>query len=121
MNTDFRHGLGCFPDKTICVHLRSSVANPLIVIDNAIALHCNSPERDQRCQFRYNAIVTPATAASEPDVLGRLAGEIDEYLTRRLDDLDLPENLAQAVRYAMLGGGKRLRPGLVVLCCEAVG
>ena len=31
----------------------------------------------------------------------------------------MPENLAEAVRYAVLGGGKRLRPGLVVLCCEA--
>src|SRR6267142_4008403 len=38
MNTDFRYGLGCFPDKRICVHLRSSVANLLIVIENAIAL-----------------------------------------------------------------------------------
>lgn len=31
------------------------------------------------------------------------------------------ERLAEAMRYAVLGGGKRLRPALVLLACEAVG
>jgi len=46
---------------------------------------------------------------------------VDEFLADRLSSLDLPEHLANAVRYAVLGGGKRLRPILSVLCCETVG
>jgi geranylgeranyl diphosphate synthase type II len=33
----------------------------------------------------------------------------------------LPGNLREAIEYALLGAGKRLRPILVVRCCEAVG
>lgn len=33
----------------------------------------------------------------------------------------VPERLADALRYAMLGGGKRLRPALVLLACEVCG
>ena len=36
-------------------------------------------------------------------------------------DADVPDRLAEAVRYASLGSGKRLRPYLVVRCCELVG
>ena len=56
-----------------------------------------------------------------PRVLTDVAAEIEEDLRRRLAELTLPANLSEAVRYAVLGGGKRLRPGLVVLCCQAVG
>lgn len=65
--------------------------------------------------------VNQSATATESDALGSLATEIELYLSRRLDDADLPENLAGAVRYAVLGGGKRLRPGLVLMCCEAIG
>ncbi len=34
---------------------------------------------------------------------------------------DVPDRLAQAVRYSALGSGKRLRPYLVVRCCALVG
>lgn len=33
----------------------------------------------------------------------------------------MPDNLAEAIRYSSLSGGKRLRPALTLLCCEAVG
>ncbi|MCC7145565.1 MAG: polyprenyl synthetase family protein [Phycisphaeraceae bacterium] len=42
---------------------------------------------------------------------------VDDFLARR----PLPGNLREAVRYAMFGGGKRIRPTLVIRCCQAVG
>jgi len=42
----------------------------------------------------------------------------DERLGEALDELDLgPERHAEALRYALFGGGKRLRPALVRLVC----
>ncbi len=43
--------------------------------------------------------------------------ELEALLQRR----PMPGNLRQAIRYALLGPGKRLRPVLVVHACEAVG
>ena len=50
-----------------------------------------------------------------------LVQEIETDLARRLDAVDGPETLLEAIRYAVLGGGKRLRPALTLLSCEAVG
>jgi geranylgeranyl pyrophosphate synthase len=50
-----------------------------------------------------------------------VAQEIEADMRRRLAAVGLPKNLADAVEYAVFVGGKRLRPGLVVLCCRAVG
>lgn len=55
------------------------------------------------------------------EFVNQLVGQIERELDRRLTDATLAENLKDAVRYAALGGGKRLRPVLVVLSCEAVG
>ncbi len=38
-----------------------------------------------------------------------------------VDERALPTNLREAIRYAVLGGGKRLRPILAIRACEAVG
>jgi farnesyl diphosphate synthase/geranylgeranyl diphosphate synthase type II len=52
---------------------------------------------------------------------------ISERVTPRLEALASeraaagPARLAEAVRYALLGGGKRLRPALVLASCEAHG
>jgi len=46
---------------------------------------------------------------------------IDAYIAEWLDRRPLPENLRAAVRYAVLGPGKRMRPILVLRSCEAVG
>ena len=46
---------------------------------------------------------------------------IEKFMSRFIDDRPLPINLRQAVQYALLGGGKRLRPILAVRCCQAVG
>ena len=55
------------------------------------------------------------------DDLAALADVVRADLAARLDRLDLPENLLEAVRYSVLDGGKRLRPTLTILSCEAVG
>lgn len=47
--------------------------------------------------------------------------EFEAHLTRYADTLRLPAHLVAAVRYALLGGGKRLRPLLAWWACEAVG
>lgn len=46
---------------------------------------------------------------------------VEAYMQHFLDHRPFPTNLREAVRYALLGGGKRLRPLLIVRCCEAVG
>jgi geranylgeranyl diphosphate synthase type II len=54
-------------------------------------------------------------------VLETVVDEIDAHLTRTLRSRKLPRNLEDAVCYTVLSGGKRLRPALVLLCCESVG
>ncbi len=48
-------------------------------------------------------------------------GEVERFLAAFIDGRTLPVNLRDAIKYALLGGGKRLRPILTVRCCEAVG
>ncbi len=49
------------------------------------------------------------------------AAKVESALLAYLEERALPINLREAAKYALLGGGKRLRPILVVRCCEAVG
>lgn len=46
---------------------------------------------------------------------------VDRFMSEFVDSLGMPSNLAAAVRYALLGPGKRLRPLLVAHSCDAVG
>ena len=55
------------------------------------------------------------------DVLARPVAEVDGYLHGFVSSLPIPDNLREAVRYALLGGGKRLRPVLAWYSAEAVG
>ncbi|MFN0133297.1 MAG: polyprenyl synthetase family protein [Phycisphaerales bacterium] len=48
-------------------------------------------------------------------------GEIEHALERFIDGLPLPDSLVAAIRYAALGGGKRLRPALAWHACAAAG
>lgn len=63
---------------------------------------------------------TPAPGGVRSGASGIVA-EIEAYLGSWLDARPLPPKLHQAVRYAVLGPGKRMRPILAVRCCEAVG
>jgi geranylgeranyl pyrophosphate synthase len=49
------------------------------------------------------------------------ANVVEGYLSEFMDGRGMPVNLREAVRYSVLGPGKRLRPILVVRSCEAVG
>ncbi len=62
-----------------------------------------------------------ASAGIDTVALRQTAVRVEAYLAAFLDNRPLPTNLAQAIRYSLLGGGKRLRPILTVLCGEAVG
>ncbi len=61
-----------------------------------------------------------ASEASE-EAFRSAAADVERDLEKRLTEVELPENLREAVCYSVLGGGKRLRPVLVLLACEAVG
>ena len=55
-------------------------------------------------------------------LLKQSADEVNLALDARLADLDpCPPTLAEAMRYSLHAGGKRLRPILVLWCCEACG
>ncbi|HLS88042.1 MAG TPA: farnesyl diphosphate synthase [Sphingobacteriaceae bacterium] len=52
----------------------------------------------------------------------RTVAAVDEYLRERLAaDHGVPASLAEAMRYAVFGPGKRMRPVLVMAACEAAG
>ena len=57
----------------------------------------------------------------EPIILHEIRGEIEVDLAERIESLREPQPLREAIRYALLGSGKRLRPALTLLCCEAAG
>ncbi len=60
-------------------------------------------------------------APAPPNNSAEQAAAVEAYLAAFLDQRPLPPNLAAAVRYALLGGGKRLRPILVIQACQTVG
>ena len=61
-------------------------------------------------------------AAPLAEHLDRLRAAVDEALVRWLPtEADCPGTLAAAIRYAVFPGGKRLRPILALLACEACG
>lgn len=67
--------------------------------------------------------VTLSTTDEQPDLdLARLRPRIDAALDRYTQfDAGCPARLAEAIRYALLAPGKRLRPQLVLLAAEACG
>ncbi len=67
------------------------------------------------------------SVTAAPFALGRWSaaqlGQIEQALTRGVagpNDAPAPAGLGDAMRYAVLDGGKRLRPLLVMAACEAV-
>ncbi len=53
--------------------------------------------------------------------VNEIVAAVESCLDRYLGERRLPDHLLDAIRYALLGGGKRLRPVLAWRCCEAVG
>lgn len=50
-----------------------------------------------------------------------VADAVDAFMQRFVRSVPLPVRLGDAMEYALLGGGKRLRPTLAWACCEAAG
>ena len=60
---------------------------------------------------------TPTPSATDSQLLKRIDQSLETFLDRR----SLPRSLDDAIRYALFGGGKRIRPVLCLRACEAVG
>ena len=65
-----------------------------------------------------------ATEQAAPGALAELTAEwaslIDSHLDRLLSEqTECPARLAEAMRYGLFSGGKRLRPLVVLMACEA--
>jgi len=65
--------------------------------------------------------VQPSLAPDLASAMKRDAAIVESYLQSVLDARPLPTNLREATAYGLLGGGKRLRPLLVLWSCKAVG
>jgi geranylgeranyl diphosphate synthase type II len=65
--------------------------------------------------------VTNLSFQNPPPELLEIAPIIESELASRLDELQLPSNLTESAKYAVMNGGKRVRPALTLLCCESVG
>lgn len=63
----------------------------------------------------------PADPNSIPTHVTAPAMEVERFMDRALEDFGLPINLLDASKYALLGGGKRLRPLLVIHAGAALG
>jgi geranylgeranyl pyrophosphate synthase len=64
----------------------------------------------------------PSTSPKFPDTYqDYLQKALPAMFTTRVEGLGLPPRLQEAVLYAVLGEGKRVRPMLVLGCCDAVG
>jgi len=61
------------------------------------------------------------SSAIDITLLTAPAKQVEAYIGRFLDSRAMPENLREAIRYAALAPGKRMRPVLVVHACHAVG
>jgi geranylgeranyl pyrophosphate synthase len=57
---------------------------------------------------------------STPEQVIEAAKAVEPELARRISEAQLPKNLEEATMYAVVQGGKRVRPALTLLCCEAV-
>ncbi|TVQ51156.1 MAG: polyprenyl synthetase family protein [Phycisphaerales bacterium] len=58
---------------------------------------------------------------TEPENAVAVVQQVESFLDVRLKRAELPANLVEAIRYAVLGGGKMLRPQLAIRSCEAAG
>ena len=65
--------------------------------------------------------VTDEAVSIDIDRLTEPAGRVESYIRQFVRSRPMPRNLQEAVEYALLGGGKRVRPILVIRACEAVG
>ncbi|MEM0915304.1 MAG: polyprenyl synthetase family protein, partial [Planctomycetota bacterium] len=65
--------------------------------------------------------MSDASAAIDLSSVTAPVSAVETYMREFVQARPMPEHLAEAVLYALMGGGKRVRPTLVVRSCEAVG
>jgi len=65
--------------------------------------------------------VNTSSTQSPPAFLLEAALLIEERLDQWLGEANLPPHLYEAAHYAVVNGGKRVRPALTLFCTEAVG
>lgn len=75
----------------------------------------------KRAPAKQTSIDPGATRAEFNQFLAESAKRVERVLDRQLSVKREPRQLIEAMRYAVFGGGKRLRPGLVYLGCRAFG
>lgn len=69
-----------------------------------------------------SATTQPADIMLEPPPSAtRFAHEVNDAMAEFIASYPMPANLRDAIEYAVLNGGKRLRPVLTLMSCEAVG
>ncbi len=56
-----------------------------------------------------------------PELVVKATNALEPELSSRIKRANLPKNLEEAASYAVVNGGKRVRPALTLLCCQAVG
>ncbi len=92
-------------------------------MDQLIARLRENPRRARR--HRGPRLMAPPLSAG--DQLAAVARRVDAALAGLARELEAaaaeggPARLHQAISYALAGGGKRLRPALVLAACEALG
>ena len=64
--------------------------------------------------------MTHPSSPNPPLELEELAKTIESELRSCLEGIELPDNLKDAATYAVMNGGKRVRPALTLLCCQAI-
>ena len=62
-----------------------------------------------------------ASGSSDNSGTNGAAEAVNAYLASVVEERPFPDNLTEAIEYALLGQGKRLRPILLIRACEAVG
>ncbi len=77
-----------------------------------------------RCSQSDGRNMSSTTGCGRETDIQRLrepARRVEQYIDQFVGQRDLPDDLAEAIRYAALGPGTRRRPILVVRSCQAVG
>jgi len=65
--------------------------------------------------------IAPSATGRRTADPGAAIARVETFLAGWLEERSMPANLVEAMRYAVLGPGKRLRPELTLRSCEAVG
>ena len=65
--------------------------------------------------------MTSGYTMNESDLFSEPVAMVEAALTAVIDAANLPAHLHEAANWGVLGGGKRLRPTLMLLSCRAVG